>query len=141
MKTQCIFLAALAFGFTAASNKANAVDKVTPIEKVITLIKELKDEVESEAKEEAKTYDEFACFCKDNTKKKSDAITDGQTEIDKQSAVIADNTATLADKEGELADLIKQIDRLTTEMAEAEAQRKKRGSRGCEGHCGSGVCA
>merc|ERR1719274_171933 len=120
MKTQCTLLIVFTFGFAAAaaSGKANAVDKVTPIQKVITLIEELLEEVKSEAKEEAKTYDEFACKCKDMTKEKSDAITEGQTEIDKQSAVIADNTATLADKEGELADLIKQIDRLTTEMAE-----------------------
>jgi uncharacterized phage infection (PIP) family protein YhgE len=122
MKTQCIFLIAIAFGFAAASKSANAV---TPIEKVIELLEGLITEVKDEATEEAKVYDEFACFCKDNTKKKSDAIEEGQTTIEEESATIAENTAGLAEKETELAGFIKQIDTLTTEMAEARAQREK----------------
>merc|ERR1719235_1682463 len=122
MKTQCIFLVALGVGLATASNNANAV---SPIEKVITLLEDLIKTVKEEAKEEAKVYDEFACFCKDNTKKKSDAIEEGQTTIDEESATIAENTAGLAEKETELAGFIKQIDTLTTEMAEARAQREK----------------
>merc|ERR1719240_243300 len=117
-----MFLIALACGFANASSDVNAV---SPIEKVIELIEGLISTVEEEAKEESKVYDEFACFCKDNTEKKSDAITDGQTTIDEESATIAENTAGLAEKETELADFIKQIDTLTTEMAEARAQREK----------------
>merc|ERR1719235_112644 len=122
MKTQCIFLVALGVGLATASNNANAV---SPIEKVITLLEDLIKTVKEEAKEEAKVYDEFACFCKDNTKKKSDAIQEGQTTIDEESATIAENVAGLAEKETELAGFIKQIDTLTTEMAEARAQREK----------------
>jgi len=122
MKTQCIVLFALTFGFVAASSNTNAV---TPIEKVIKLLEDLVATVEEEAKEEAKAYDEFACFCKENTEKKSTAITDGQTTIEEESATIAENTAGLAEKETELAGFIKQIDTLTTEMAEARAQREK----------------
>merc|ERR1719235_2245741 len=122
MKTQCIFLVALGVGLAAASSNTNAV---SPIEKVIELLEDLVKTVKEEAKEEAKVYDEFACFCKDNTKKKSDAIEEGQTTIDEESATIAENTAGLAEKETELAGFIKQIDTLTTEMAEARAQREK----------------
>jgi hypothetical protein len=122
MKTQCIVLIAFGFGLAAASNSEITV---SPIEKVIELLDDLIQTVQSEAKEEATVYDEFACFCKDNTKKKSDLIEKGQTTIDEESATIAENTAGLAEKEDELADLIKQIDALTTEMAEARAQREK----------------
>merc|ERR1719235_836591 len=122
MKTQCIFLVALGVGLATASNNANAV---SPIEKVITLLEDLIKTVKEEAKEEAKVYDEFACFCKDNTKKKSDAIQEGQTTIDEESATIAENVAGLAEKETELAGFIKQIETLTREMAEARAQREK----------------
>merc|ERR1719235_2945854 len=122
MKTQCIFLVALGVGLAAASSNTNTV---SPIEKVIELLTDLIKTVKEEAKEEAKVYDEFACFCKDNTKKKSDAIEEGQTTIDEESAAIAENTAGLAEKETELAGFIKQIDTLTTEMAEARAQREK----------------
>jgi chromosome segregation ATPase len=124
MQTQCIFLLALAFGFAAASGNV-AANKISPIEKVIELIEDLLKTCKEEAKEEAKTYDEFACFCKDNTDKKSTAIKEGQTKIEEESATIGENTADLATKQTELADLIKEIDTLTTEMAEARAQRKK----------------
>merc|ERR1719160_977056 len=122
MKSQCMLLLALAFGFVAASGNVNAV---SPIEKVIELLEDLAKTVKEEAKEEAKVYDEFSCFCKDNNKKKSDAIEEGQTTIEEESATIAENTADLAERETELAELIKEIDTLTTEMAEARAQRKK----------------
>jgi len=133
MKVQCIVVALmLAFGSAAAFQGAEAKKSVTqgkgavsPIEKVITLLTDLKTEVEDEAKDEAKVYDEFSCFCKDKTEDKSKAITDGQLEIDDESATIGEKTAALAEKETELAELKKQIESLTLEMQAAEAQRSK----------------
>jgi len=39
-----------------------AAVEVTPIDKVITLIKGLKSEVESDGKSEAAAYEKFSCF-------------------------------------------------------------------------------
>jgi len=66
---------------------------VTPVEKVITLLEDLKTQVESEGAAEATTYDEFACFCKETTATKSGSITTGQDDIDLASATIEEKTA------------------------------------------------
>jgi len=66
---------------------------VTPVEKVITLLEDLKTQVESEGAAEATTYDEFACFCKETTATKSGSIKTGQDDIDLASATIEEKTA------------------------------------------------
>merc|ERR1719230_1580671 len=99
---------------------------VTPVEKVITLMEELKTEVEDEGKSEAKLYDEFACFCKDTTKEKSDAIKTEQDNIEEYAAAMQENTELSAAKgveiqelDQEIADITKHIEQITA-MREAE---------------------
>jgi regulator of replication initiation timing len=123
MKTQCIALL-LAFGLAGAARNSGATE-ATPIEKVISLLEDLIDTVTEEGKEDAKTYDEASCFCKDNTGEKSKAIKEHQLEIDEQSGAIEENTAGLEDKKTELSGLIKQIEELTSFMADARTERKK----------------
>merc|ERR1719454_659135 len=99
---------------------------VTPVEKVITLMEELKTEVEDEGKSEAKLYDEFACFCKDTTQEKSDAIKTEQDNIEEYAAAMQENTELSAAKgveiqelDQEIADITKHIEQITA-MREAE---------------------
>jgi len=110
---------------------AGSASQVTPIEKVITLLDGMKSDVVKEAQAEAASYDKFACFCRDTTKKKSTSVTDGQDKIDTLSAAIADNTATKnADdtkalglkgtKEALFKDLEENTARCATEKAEYE---------------------
>merc|ERR1719487_3086961 len=94
-----LILCALA-GFSAASTS-----EVSPVEKVITLLEELKSEVEEEGKSEAKTYDKFACFCKDTTKDKSDAIKTEQDNIEEFAAAMQENTDGAADETMKIAKL------------------------------------
>jgi len=42
----------------------------SPMEKVLLLLEDLKAQVEGEGTAEATAYEEYACFCKDTTKKK-----------------------------------------------------------------------
>ncbi|CAK0846081.1 unnamed protein product [Prorocentrum cordatum] len=76
----------------------------TPMEKVITLIEEMKTEVETEGATEAKAYDKFACFCRDTTASKADAVTGGRATIDDLSTSIAEDTAQLRVSTTDLTD-------------------------------------
>lgn len=55
--------------------------EVTPLEKVVALLGELQTKVIEEGKNEAQTYDKFACFCKDQSKAKNQAIADNETAL------------------------------------------------------------
>jgi len=114
------------FGVTAATT-------VTPVEKVISLLEDLVTESEEEGAAEAKTYDTFACFCKDNTDTKSTSILDGQDNIESLSATIQEKTATKEEKITEIGErkvrqeeLAKTLEetkvRLAQERSEYEAR-------------------
>jgi|EP00427_Karlodinium_veneficum_P020960 septal ring factor EnvC (AmiA/AmiB activator) len=99
--------------------------EVTPVEKVISLLENLKTEIETEGKEEAATYEKFACFCKDTTSTKVTSITDGQDTIDKLSASIAENTALKATDETKLGELKTEKESLSNELEETTSRCSK----------------
>jgi len=103
---------------------ATAVE-VTPVEKVITLLEDLKTETEDEGKKEASTYDTFACFCKDTTMSKSDAIKGEQDNIDEFAATMEEQTGISNGKQALIEELTATIATLTTEMSEITAMREK----------------
>jgi len=104
----------------------------SPVAKVITLLEDLKTQVQSEGSAEATTYDTFACWCKSSTSDKSTAIKTSQDEIDRLSAEMQENSALMATKEADLAErkvkqtelggqLTESVNRCTTESATFEA--------------------
>jgi predicted nucleic acid-binding Zn-ribbon protein len=96
---------------------------VTPLEKVIIMLEDLQTEVVTEGKAEAKTYDKFACFCKDMTKEKTDAIKAGQDEQEALQSAIEELTAKREKLDEKISELEKKIEELTKEMEEAAAER------------------
>ena len=61
---------------------------VTPLEKVISLLEDVKAKVVSDGEVEAAAYNTFTCFCRDTSGNKSEAILSGKDEIDRLSATI-----------------------------------------------------
>jgi len=88
-----------------AAQAVMAAVAVTPIEKVIDLIEGMKKEVEGDGTAEAKAYDEFACFCKNENEARSTSIKKETDNINEMSANIADETAR---KEDDIAELAKR---------------------------------
>merc|ERR1719327_1966648 len=99
--------------------------EVSPVEKVITLLEDLKTETEEAGKKEASTYDTFACFCKDTTIEKSDAIKEEQDNIDEFAATLEEQTGISNAKQAETEELGELIRSLDKEMTEITTWREK----------------
>merc|ERR1719408_649544 len=74
-----------------------AEDEVSPVQKVVTMLEDLQTQVVTEGKAEAKTYDKFACFCKDMTEEKGWDIEDAQ---DSAADLLATVNQLTADRDG-----------------------------------------
>jgi chromosome segregation ATPase len=102
-----------------------AVDaaKVTPMEKVITLLKSLSEKVAAEGKKEAAQYDKFACFCKEQADDKLYNIEKSDAKIKDLSAQITELTSDISELSTQISDLSKEISRLEGEI---DRKTKKR---------------
>merc|ERR1719389_1119498 len=79
----------------------SAVDDTNPVTRVVTLLKEMKAEVEKEASEDKELYDEMACWCKTNDREKTEATKIAQKRIGDLTAQIEEyeaRKATLANE-------------------------------------------
>jgi len=91
--------------------------KVTPVEKVMQLMKKLGADIEAEGKKEAKQYDKFACFCKENADEKL-------YNIEKSEKKIGKLTAKISKLSTEITTLNADINALTTLIENKEAEVK-----------------
>jgi len=98
---------------------------VSPVEKVIQMIADLQAQVINEGKAEATTYDKFACFCKDMTNEKTEAIQAGETQKEELTTTIGELSARREELDQQIADLTATIADLTKEMDEATKKREE----------------
>jgi chromosome segregation ATPase len=116
-------MAILALAVFVAAHAAQA--KVTPLEKVVTLLKDLQTQVTEDGTKEATTYDTFACFCKSKQSEKSTAISEAETAVDglvsDLSTYTADRNQLDLDIQGLNADILEYEEQLKT----ADEMRKE----------------
>jgi len=106
----------------AALSSASAV---TPIEKVVGLLKDLQAKVEKEGAKEAAQYDKYACFCKNQAEFKQNAISKSEEKIDVLKADISDLEASIKALNTEISDLGKDIKQLEKDIQKATDKRTK----------------
>jgi len=104
-------------GCTTVAGRDVAASKVTPIEKVMELMKKLSSQITAEGKKEAEQYDKYACFCKEQADEKL-------YNIEKSEKIIKKQTAKISKLETEIAELNADINALTTLIQEKEAAVK-----------------
>jgi len=68
-------------------------EPTTPVEKVISLLQKLEEEVTVDGRTEGERYNHFSCFCKDKTKQLSGSIIRSQETIDQQAGTMDEKTA------------------------------------------------
>jgi len=119
------FVAALLAVACLTTGSLGASDDVSPVEKVIQMIADLQAQVINEGKAEATTYDKFACFCKDMTNEKTEAITAGETQKEELTSTIGELSARREELDQQIADLTATIADLAKQMDEATKKREE----------------
>merc|ERR1719160_246943 len=100
-----------------------STDDVSPVEKVVTMMEDLQTQVVLEGKEEAKTYDKFACFCKDMSEEKTWDIEDAQDAINELTATINELSADREEQDTVIAESTAIIEERTKTMKEKAEKR------------------
>merc|ERR1719217_170917 len=116
------------FFLAALCGSAFAVEEdseVSPIEKVITMMEDLMTETLVEGKAEAKTYDKFACFCKDMTEEKTDAISENTDALAELEATIQEQVAKRTSLDNQIAESSTIVAEKVKGLKEADAKRAK----------------
>jgi hypothetical protein len=116
-------MAILALAVFLAAHAART--KVTPLEKVVTLLKDLQTQVTEDGTKEATTYDTFACFCKSKQTEKSTAISEAETAVDGLVSDLATFTADRNQLDLDIAGLNTDILEYEEELKTAAEMRKE----------------
>ncbi|CAK0889917.1 unnamed protein product [Prorocentrum cordatum] len=121
-----LVLAAL-LGLSASAGAAKSVARSQgPVQKITDLLKEMNDQLQLDEKSEQKMYDKYACWCKDASGKKAEAIETAQAdlrELGQSILTLKGETATLA---AEIAKLEADLEENAKLQEEATALRAKR---------------
>jgi hypothetical protein len=99
--------------------------QVTPVEKVIMMIKDLQTQVNEEGGMEAATYDKFACFCKSKTDEKTAAISEGETNVETLTSDIGSFTAARDQLDLDIQGLQESIAGYEDQVKEAKGMRSE----------------
>jgi len=98
-------------------------EAVTPVQKVVELLKKIEAQVSKEGADEAAQYDKYACFCKEQADGKNYAIEKSDKKIKKLETEIAKLDADIADLNSDITSLTSQITELEGEIKTADELR------------------
>jgi len=118
MTLTCVFLAIFASASTS---------HVSPVQKVVQLLDELKEKVANDLSAEEKMMTEYTKWCDEEANTKEDAITDEKRTIGDLTATIQDETANIESLTSEIEELATKIS--TSEADLAEATKIRQGER------------
>jgi len=100
-------------------------DKAAAVNKVIKMLENLQEWCVEEGEKEAKSYNTFACYCKETTKEKAEAIQSGEDEKDRITADIEDGADKRDELDEDITDLVDEIAAAEKELKEATEEREK----------------
>lgn len=109
--------AALSFNETAAQAR--------PVSKVVGLLQGMKEQLESEAEEEADLMEKYNCWCKENGEQKEKAILEARANIKEWETRITELTGISSTLATEYKNLQQEVDKNELSLDESMALRKK----------------
>jgi len=116
---------ALLLGATLAGNAEGLRAQLSPISRVVELLKGLADTAEKEGKKEEDLYETYVCWAKTVIDTKTATNGEAQARVDELNAYIADLDSGRVELTTERVDLEKEIKDLNQELEALEAQRKQ----------------
>ena len=108
-----------------AAVTAVAATEANPIRKIVTLLQDMKKEIEAEGEKNQDLYEKFMCFCKKNKGSLGDSANAAQAQIDELSAKVKADSAEKAQLESDLAQHKKDREGAKKDLATAESLRAK----------------
>jgi len=99
--------------------------KMAAVGKAVELMETLQAKVLEEGEAEAKTYEKFACFCKDTTKEKLEAIQKGEDEKASLNADIAELSSKRDGLDRTIQETLDEISLQELSMKQASQERAK----------------
>jgi len=110
---------------TVAIAAHSSATTVTPLEKVITLLKDLSEKLAGEGKRDAAEYDKFACFCKEQADEKNYAMQKSTAKIKYLSAEIEELSTAKAELEADMASLNNNVRKLNENIDRKSTKRAR----------------
>lgn len=102
-----------------------AASSSRPVSKVVSLLQGMKEQLESEASEEAELMEKYNCWCKENGEAKEKAILEATSRIEEWENRIAELSAMSSRLGTEYKNLQEEVDKNQASMDESMALRKK----------------
>jgi len=129
LATLCLGLLSLARSARVLQPPSSAItSEMRPIRKVITLLEEMKAQVEKDAEADQVAYDKYMCWCTTNRKDKTAAIDTAETRIGELDTFLEESTAKEGSLKTEIAGLADDIasdqDALSTAQGIREGDKK-----------------
>jgi hypothetical protein len=110
----------------AAEDAAKAKEKKqAAVNKLLTMLADIRTKVITEGAEEAKTYSQFACFCKDTIAEKQASITSGKDEKVALESSIAELASARDQLDADIAGYLEEIESTQAEVKAAKAAREQ----------------
>jgi len=97
----------------------------SPVAKVLELLRDLRDKIEEEAKEETKTYNRFERFCKEEIAVKQEEIANGEARQASIEAELQTLESRLADARDRAATAKKNLEDLANALMAEQRRRKE----------------
>lgn len=101
---------------------ANAAE-VSPVQKVLQLLDELKQKVQSDVDAERKQFEDNAAFCEDETKDKNYAIKTAKRRIEELQAAVEEADGNIQEHESTVSEVSTQVAKKERELEDAKTVR------------------
>jgi len=120
---KCVLLCLLLSGVAAKPSAALTDSKLSPIQKVVTLVTEMKAQTQKEGEEDLLAYDKYKCWCETTTSEKTTAISDAEAKLSELGSFVEEAAAREGELKSELAGLEADIASDTEALATATKLR------------------